>query len=32
MVTEINAARLLCLRAAWLKDNGINYDTEGAMA
>ena len=32
MVTEINAARLLCLRAAWLKDNGLNYDTEGAMA
>ena len=32
MVTEINAARLLCLRAAWLKDNGMNYDTEGAMA
>ena len=32
MVTEINAARLLCLRAAWLKDNSMNYDTEGAMA
>ena len=32
MVTEINAARLLCLRAAWLKDNDMNYDTEGAMA
>ena len=32
MATEIDAARLLCLRAAWLKDNGLNYDREGAMA
>ena len=32
MATEIDAARLLCLRAAWLKDNGNNYDREGAMA
>ena len=32
MATEIDAARLLCLRAAWLKDNGNNYDKEGAMA
>ena len=32
MATEIDAARLLCLRAAWLKDNGMNYDREGAMA
>ena len=32
MVTEIDASRLLCLRAAWLKDNGMNYDREGAMA
>ena len=32
MVTEIEAARLLCLKAAWLKDNGENYDTLGAMA
>ena len=32
MVTEIEAARLLCLKAAWLKDNGKNYDTLGAMA
>ena len=32
MATEIDAARLLCLRAAWLKDNGKNYDREGAMA
>ena len=32
MATEIDASRLLCLRAAWLKDNCINYDREGAMA
>jgi len=32
MATEIAAARLLCLKAAWLKDNGKNYDTLGAMA
>ncbi len=32
MATEIEAARLLCLRAAWLKDQHLNYDTEGAMA
>ena len=32
MATEIDAARLLCLRAAWLKDNNKNYDKEGAMA
>ena len=32
MATEIEAARLLCLRAAWLKDRHLNYDTEGAMA
>jgi len=32
MATEIEAARLLCLKAAWLKDNGRNYDTLGAMA
>lgn len=32
MATEIDAARLLCLRSAWLKDNGLNYDKEGAMA
>src|ERR1700742_273590 len=25
MATEIEAARLLCLRAAWLKDNGLPY-------
>jgi len=32
MATEIEASRLLCLKAAWLKDNGKNYDTLGAMA
>ena len=32
MATEIDAARLLCLRSAWLKDKGLNYDKEGAMA
>ena len=32
MATEIEAARLLCLKAAWLKDNGKNYDQLGAMA
>ena len=32
MATEIEVARLLCLKAAWLKDNGKNYDKIGAMA
>ena len=32
MATEIDAARLLCLRAAWMKDNFLNCDKEGAMA
>jgi len=32
MATEIDAARLLCLKAAWLKDNGKNYDQAGAIA
>ena len=32
MATEIDAARLLCLKAAWLKDKGKNYDKVGAMA
>ena len=32
MATEIDAARLLCLRSAWLKDQGKNYDKESAMA
>ena len=32
MATEIEAARFLCLKAAWLKDNGQNYDKASAMA
>src|SRR5258708_9143821 len=32
MVTEIDAARLLCLKAAWLKDQGQNYATASSMA
>ena len=32
MATEIDASRLLCLKAAWLKDNGKNYDQASAMA
>lgn len=32
MATEIDAARFLCLHAAWLKDQGKNFDKEGAMA
>ena len=32
MATEIEAARLLCLKAAWLKDIGQNYDQASAIA
>ena len=32
MITEINAARLLCFKAAWLKENNQNYDRASAMA
>lgn len=32
MATEIDAARLLCLRAAWLKDNHQPYGSASAMA
>jgi alkylation response protein AidB-like acyl-CoA dehydrogenase len=32
MATEIEAARLLCLKAAWLKDQGKNFDMESAQA
>lgn len=32
MATEVEAARMLCLRAAWLKDQGQNFDMESAMA
>ncbi|MDE3142864.1 MAG: acyl-CoA dehydrogenase [Bacteroidota bacterium] len=32
MATRIEAARLLCLKAAWEKDNGVNYDLSSSMA
>ena len=32
MATEIEAARLLCLQAAWLKDQGQPFEKQGAMA
>ena len=32
MATEIEAARLLCLRAAWQKDTGMDFTESGAMA
>ena len=32
MATEIEAARLLCFKSAWQKDNGLSYDLSGAMA
>ncbi|WP_423148720.1 acyl-CoA dehydrogenase [Rubrolithibacter danxiaensis] len=32
MATDIDAARLLCLRAAWLKDQGADYAKEASMA
>lgn len=32
MATEIEAARLLCLKAAWLKDHGKSYTQAGSMA
>jgi alkylation response protein AidB-like acyl-CoA dehydrogenase len=32
MATEIEAARLLCYRAAWLKDNGLPYAQASSMA
>ncbi len=32
MATEIEAARLLCLKSAWLKDNNKKFDKESAMA
>ena len=32
MATELDAARLLTLHAAWLKDNGKRYSKESAMA
>jgi alkylation response protein AidB-like acyl-CoA dehydrogenase len=32
MATEIDAARLLCLKAAWLKDQGMDYSLASSMA
>lgn len=32
MATRIEAARLLCLRSAWEKDNGIDYTISSSMA
>lgn len=32
MATEIDAARLLTLRAAWMKDQGLNVTKESSMA
>ncbi len=32
MATEIEAARLLCLKAAWLKDKGLPFGNASAMA
>lgn len=32
MYTEIEAARMLVMKAAWLKDQGENYDMASAMA
>lgn len=32
MATEIEAARMLCLKAAWLKDQHMNYDRASSMA
>ncbi len=32
MATKIEAARLLCLKAAWEKDNGLDYGLSSSMA
>jgi alkylation response protein AidB-like acyl-CoA dehydrogenase len=32
MATEIEAARMMVYRAAWMKDQGLNYDQAAAMA
>lgn len=32
MATDVEASRLLCLKAAWLKDQKKNFDKESAMA
>ena len=32
MATEVEAARMLCLKAAWVKDQGEDYDLASSMA
>ena len=32
MATDIEASRLLCIKAAWMKDQHMNFDTASAMA
>jgi alkylation response protein AidB-like acyl-CoA dehydrogenase len=32
MATDVESVRLLCLKAAWLKDNGLDYDLASSMA
>ena len=32
MATQIDAARLMCLKAAWLKDNNEDFTKHSAMA
>ncbi|MFZ9719158.1 MAG: acyl-CoA dehydrogenase family protein, partial [Chitinophagaceae bacterium] len=32
MATRVDAARLLCLKAAWEKDNGLDYTLSSSMA
>lgn len=32
MATKVEAARLLCLKAAWEKDNGLDYTLSSSMA
>jgi len=32
MATEIEAARLLCYQAAWLRDQGLPFEKQAAMA
>jgi len=32
MATDVETARLLCLKAAWLKDNNLKYDSASSMA
>ena len=32
MATEIDCGRLLCFKAAWQKDNGMDYSQSSSMA